>query len=165
MCNIVIMCFVLSEILSFFLFWVEFQHFLYPFVSGGGGDGGGVGYCCCCGVYPCRRRRLLLSVYGCCCSGYWILPSHWFNFQWCDSLDTFNPFLSNQKTTPHLSRLVTGSIYRGYINLFSNFAFNNIQQGLQLVCLSPQISNGVVETTSAKTFRFWVYVGEPSSFL
>ena len=40
--------------------------------------------------------------------GYWILSSHRFNFQWCDWLDTFNPFLSIQKATLHLSRLVTG---------------------------------------------------------
>jgi hypothetical protein len=39
MCDIFILCFVLSEILSFFVFWVEFQCCC---CCGGSGGGGGI---------------------------------------------------------------------------------------------------------------------------
>jgi hypothetical protein len=40
------------------------------------------GCCCCSGVSVYRCCCSGVSVYDCCCgSGYWILSSHWFNFQ------------------------------------------------------------------------------------
>jgi len=65
-------------------------------------------YCCCCGGSGCCCCGG--SGCCCCCSAYWIMSSHWFNFQWYNWFDTFNPFLSIQKATLHLSRLVIGSL-------------------------------------------------------
>jgi hypothetical protein len=56
MCDIFIMCFVLSEILSFFVFWGEFQRYV-----GGGCGGRGRGW---------WRRLLLLQLWGKC---VWVL--------------------------------------------------------------------------------------------
>ena len=61
MCDIFIMCFVLSEILSFFVFWVEFQCCCWWCCGGGEG-----GWCCsmsrrvCLFLLLLRRQRMLL---------------------------------------------------------------------------------------------------------